>query len=256
MAFLVLACGITLAGGGVYYVSEVMKLQQAAPVATEFVTVLAASEPLAQGDALQPAKLKYVQWPRRAMPQGAFTSMSALFGDLGDRKRFVARSFAPGEPILENKLSDSVRNGDIPPDMRIVSIAINAVTGVSGFAGAGDRVDILLIRSVDGQPVSQVVLEDILVYAVDQRSDAESRTPRTGRTVTVLVTTHDAQLLSVAQVLGHLSLMLRGENDAGTLGAMAPVTPDEFDDLAKPSEAAKKFVWKRRGAVLEKVFIE
>jgi hypothetical protein len=36
---------------GVYYVSEIPEQQQAAPVTTEYVMVLAAKEPLAQGDA-------------------------------------------------------------------------------------------------------------------------------------------------------------------------------------------------------------
>jgi pilus assembly protein CpaB len=255
LAFLVLGFGISLAGGGVYYISEFMEQQKVAPITTEYVTVLAASERLASGDLLQAGQLKYISIPRQAVPKGAYTSTTALFGDLGDRKRYIARSFEPGELILEGKLSNSSRNGDIPPNMRIVSIPINAVTGVSGFVSAGDRVDILMIRGEDGQLVSQVVLEDVLVYAVDQRSDTEGTTPRTGRTATVMVKSRDAQLLTVAQGVGRLSLSLRGK-DATGIDKSGRVTTKDLDDFVKPDAIPKNYIWINRGGVREKILIE
>lgn len=257
LAFLVLGFGIALASGGMYFVSETLRQQQASPITTDYVTILVANQRLAQGDALQADQLKYISLPRQAVPQGAYTSMTALFGDLGDRQRFVARSFEPGEPILEGKLKNYDRNSVIGPGERIVSIPIDAVSGVSGFVGAGDHVDILLTHTdTDGQLTNQVILENVLVYAVDQRFATEAATPRTGRTVTVVVTTHDAQLLNVAQAKGHLSLILRGDVDTDNGGPLSPFKEDDLDDSTEPTVVSKKYVWMRRGGVLEKVFLE
>lgn len=256
LAFLVLGIGISLAGGGVYYVSEFLKQQQAGPVTTEYVTVLVASQPLAKGDLLRAEQLRYISLPRPAVPKGAYSSMTALFGDLGDRKRFVARSFEPGEPILEGKLSNSNRNGGIGPGMRLVSIPVNSVSIVSGFVTPGDRVDILLTRDQQGKLTNSVILQDIDVFAVDQRSDSESATPRVGRTVTVEVNVVQAQKLALAQQIGRLSLTLRGSDTTDDSGAKAPVTIDDLNDLNAPEAVTRKFIWIRREGVLEKVWLE
>ena len=166
LAFLVMGFGIALAGGGVYYVSEFQKQQAAGPVISEFVTVLAAAEALAPGVALEAKHLKFVNWPREVVPQGAYHSPTELFGDLGDRQFYVSRSFEPGELILAGKLSDTggIR---LEAGMRAVSFSIDTVGGVSGFVGAGDRVDILLTHSIDGGMTSQVILQKVSVLAID-----------------------------------------------------------------------------------------
>jgi len=256
LAFLVLGFGIALAGGGVYFVSETLKQQRAAPVTAEYVTVLAAKVPLAKDELLRPEQLTYIQWPRNAVPEGAYTSMSALFGDLGDRERFVARSFEPGEAILEGKLSSTNRNGSIGSGMRIVSIPIDAVTSAGGLIAPGDRVDILLTQTQEGRLTNSVILQDIGIFAIDQSFDAETARPRVGRTASVEVNVVQAQKLALAQQVGRISMMLRGPDSSGDRGAKPPVTTDDLNDLNTPGKKSEKFIWKRSGGVLEKVPIE
>jgi len=214
LAFLVLSFGIALAGGGVYYVSEYFEEQSVGNVRPDMVRVLAAKEALTPGDLLDADFLKWTGWPSGSVPEGAYTSTAALFGDGGDQQRYVTRSFEPGDLILEGKIS---KPGESPRltfilgrDMRAVSLPIDAVSGVSGFISAGDQVDIILIRTVDSQLVSSVLLQDIEVLAIDQRADTQVVSARLGRTATVAVTKNQARMLPLALQVGRLSLLLRG----------------------------------------------
>ncbi len=260
LAFLVLGFGIALAGGGVYYVSEYLEQQSVGFVRPDMVRVLAARKPLARGDLLDTDNLKWTGWPSGSVPQGAYTSTAALFGNGGDdQQRYVMRSFEPGELILEGKIT---KPGGPPPfsfilgpDMRAVSLSIDAVSGVSGFISAGDQVDIQLIHTIDSQLISSVILWDIEVLAIDQRADTQGVSPRLGRTATVAVTTKQAQLLALARQKGRLSLLLRGI-DASADADAAPVLAEELNDLLRQTEEVKLTIGVRRGGVLEVVPIE
>jgi len=260
LAFLVLGFGIALAGGGVYYVSEYLEQQSVGNVRPELVKVLAARKPLARGDLLDADNLKWTGWPSGSVPEGAYTSTAALFGTGGDdQQRYVTRSFEPGELILEGKIT---KPGGPPPfsfilgpDMRAVSLRIDAVSGVSGFISAGDQVDIQLIHTIDGGLVSTVILQDIEVLAIDQRADTQGVSPRLGRTATVAVTTKQAQLLALARQTGRLSLLLRGI-DASADANAAPVPAEELDGLLRSPEKPMKTIKVNRPGGSELVPIE
>ena len=56
----------------------------------------------------------------------------------------------------------------IPPDCRAVSIAISDITGVSGFINPGDYVDVMLISEVNSNLVSEVILQNVMLLAIDK----------------------------------------------------------------------------------------
>jgi pilus assembly protein CpaB len=259
LAFLVLGFGIALAGGGVYYVSEYLKEQSVGNVRPDMVRVLAARDALAPGDLLDADHLKWTGWPSGSVPEGAYTSTAALFGNGDDQKRYVTRSFEPGELILEGKITKPGESPRFPfilgPDMRAVSLPIDAVSGVSGFISAGDQVDIQLIHTIDGGLVSTVILQDIEVLAIDQRADTQGVSPRLGRTATVAVTTKQAQLLALARQTGRLSLLLRGI-DASADADAAPVPAKELDNLLRSPEKPMKTIKVNRPGGSELVPIE
>ncbi len=260
LAFLVLGFGIALAGGGVYYVSEYLKVQSVGNVRPDMVRVLAANQALARGDLLDAEHLKWTGWPSGSVPEGAYTSTAALFGAGGDDQRYVMRTIEPGELILEGKISKPGEYGRIPfilgPDMRAVSLRIDAVSGVSGFIAAGDHVDILLTRSIEGQLVSSVTLQDIEVLAIDQRADTEGFSPRLGRTATLAVTTDQAQRLALARQVGRLSLMLRGLAAPADADVPPPVGSDALDGLSRSPEKPRRTIKVNRPGGSELVPIE
>ena len=265
IAALVLVFGLALAGGAIFFASEYYN-ELKASMATQTqgqktVKVLVAKQALGYGTTLQRGNLQWVEWPAAAVPPGAFTSVDDLLGTEGER-RIVLRSIEPGEPILRGKITkfgESPRMSmNLNPGMRAVSIKIDAVSGVAGFVAAGDRVDILLTRTQQGQLVSSVILQDITIIAVDQSANSETIRARLGSTVTVEVNTVQAQKLALARQLGKLSLTLRGIGETGETDEeqLKPVTVDSLSDFETTEEAAKPKIRVRRGGVLSAVDVD
>ena len=261
VAVLVLVFGVALAGGALFFASEYFKSVKASMVQTgpETVRVLVAKQALQYGATIKPGNLRWVEWPKSAVPPGAFTSVEELLGKKGEEERIVLRAIDPGEPLLEGKLTklgESPRMSmNLGAGRRAVSISIDAVGGVSGFVAAGDRVDILLTRTQQDQLTSSVIMQDVTVIAVDQRSNAEAASPRVGRTVTVEVDTNQAQKLALAQQVGRLSLTLRGLGETND-EILKPVTAGELSDFAAPEVAPEFKVRVRRAGSLKEVDID
>ena len=148
-------------------------------------------------------------------------------------------ALAEGDEVLQSAPATSVLE-------REVSISIDAVSGVAGFVAAGDRVDILLTRTQQGQLVSSVILQDITIIAVDQRANSETTRARLGSTVTVEVNTVQAQKLALARQVGKLSLTLRGIIGEANDEALAPVTEESLSDFERVEEAPEFKVRVRR----------
>jgi pilus assembly protein CpaB len=260
IAVLVLVFGLALSGGALFFASEYFNGIKASMVqqGPEMVRVLVAKQALEYGATISPGNLRWVEWPKAAVPPGAYTSAEELLGEKGDQKRIVLRSIDPGEPILDSKITsfgESPRMSmNLGAGMRAVSISIDAISGVSGFIGAGDRVDILLTRTQQDQLTSSVILQDITVIAIDQSQNSETTSARVGRTVTVEVDTIQAQKLALAQQVGRLSLTLRGLGES-TEGDLKPVTAGELSDFAAPEKAPEFMVRVRRGSTLSNVTI-
>ena len=252
IAILVLVFGVALAGGALFFASEYFKelnasmAQQQGP---ETVKVLVAKTALGYGATLQQENLQWVEWPRAVVPPGSFTSVEALLGEKGDQRRIVLRAIEPGEPILEGKITkfgESPRMSmNLGAGMRAVSIKIDAVSGVAGFVVAGDRVDILLTRTQQGQLVSSVILQDITIIAVDQSANSETTRARLGSTVTVEVNAVQAQKLALARQVGKLSLTLRGIGETSD-EVLEPVTVGDLSDFERVEEAPEFKVRVRR----------
>ncbi|TPI41488.1 Flp pilus assembly protein CpaB [Mesorhizobium sp. B2-9-1] len=207
-------------------------------------TVVVAAVPLKFGDALSADKLREIAWPAGAMPAGAFKTVKEAMAGNGARQ--ALQSISANEPVLAAKITGpgqrATLSAVLDEGMKAVSIRVNDVLGVAGFVFPGDRVDVLLTRSVrdsDGADKSfvDVLLQSVKVLAVDQVADATKDNPTVVKAVTVEVSTKDAQKLTLAAGAGQLSLALR--QAAGSKGEMneritlADLTGDTPDDVAK-----------------------
>lgn len=247
IAVLVMVFGAALAGGALFFVNKYWRNFEASLAgrdsAPQIVRVLAAKKPLAYGDVLTFERgkdvLRWVEWPAKAVPDGAITTEEQLVGKDRDLSRTVLRTIEPGELVLESKLTGFGETARIATQvsdgMRAVAIPVDAVSGVAGFVAPGDRVDIILLRRIQNKTTSSVVLQDVLVIATDQTADRESGRVKVARTATVEVTPTEAQKLIVAQQEGKLSLTLRGVNESQEIEPTA-VDVDDLPD--QPAAAA------------------
>ena len=185
--------------------------------------VVVASNPLRFGDRITAAKLKLIDWPSDAIPNGSFSNIAAVTGQGEEDARFVLTAIEVDEPVLVSKVTSPGQKAKLStalsPGMKAVSIRVNDVLGVAGFVLPGDRVDILLTRTnrgSDGQSYVDVLLQGVPVLAIDQLADDRSDKPAVVRTVTFEVTTAEAQKLTLAANIGTLSLALRNVGSSQT----------------------------------------
>lgn len=191
--------------------SERQAIEATAIPQIEIREVLVARRPLAVGNFIKNNDLKWQPWPAMEIP-GSF-----LTRDETEVDEFVGAvirvNVDEGQPVSHSMVVLPGERGFmaavLAPDSRAVSIAVSATTGISGFVFPGDRVDILLTQSIEGRQVTETLLEDIRVLAVDQRSDTDDRDPVIASTVTLEVTPGQAKTISVAGSLGQISLSLR-----------------------------------------------
>ena len=169
------------------------------------------------GQQLNPDLIKMVDWPAGSMPEGAFTDPGQLDG------RVLKASLLRGEPVMEAKLAPVGTKGGlsavIAEGKRAITVRVNDVIGVAGFALPGNYVDIIVStqkeggRDNRGQNISKIVLERILVLAVAQEVSRDDTKPRVVNAVTLEVTPEQAERLDLARSVGTLSLVLRNQID-------------------------------------------
>jgi pilus assembly protein CpaB len=186
-----------------------------------------AAQAIDRGSVIEAKQLKVVNYPAEAVPAGAFRNVNDLTGASAER-RLALRSFAPNEPVLATRVSGPggrvVLSATLGAGMRAVSLRSNEIAGVAGFVLPGDRVDILLTRTVAGASptiVTQVLGENVRVLGVDQSDNDEANAPVVARAVTVEVTPNQAQVIALAQSVGTVSLSLRQISDQAPLGRRA-----------------------------------
>nr|WP_245484115.1 MULTISPECIES: Flp pilus assembly protein CpaB [unclassified Mesorhizobium] len=207
-------------------------------------TIVVAAIPLKFGDTLSADKLREIAWPAGAVPAGAFKTVKEAMGGNGARQ--ALQTISVNEPVLAGKITGAGQRATLSAvlgeGMKAVSIRVNDVLGVAGFVFPGDRVDVLLTRTVhDDQGGDKsfvdVLLQSMKVLAVDQVADESKDNPQVVKSVTLEASTKDAQKLTLAAGAGQLSLALRqaaaNQGETTERVTLADLTGDTPDDVAK-----------------------
>lgn len=209
--------------------------------------VVIASRDIELGQPLNASMVSVVPWPAGSVPEGAFAKVEAIDG------RVLRTQLLKGEPVLEAKLAPVGTRGGlsavIGQGRRAITVKVNEVVGVAGFALPGNYVDVLVNTQDDrDRPVSKIVLERILVLAVAQEASRDDTKPRVVNAVTLEVTPEQAERIDLARSVGNLSLVLRNQvdqNQAGTGGVrkaellgMASFEPAPAAPAAAPAPAS------------------
>jgi pilus assembly protein CpaB len=191
------------------------------------------------GARISPEQVRMVDWPAGSIPQGAFTDAKLVPG------RVMITSLQRGEPILQSRLAPEGTKGGLSAVVangkREMTVRVNDVVGVAGFALPGTFVDIMVHtqeeKNAKGseRAISKIVLESILVLAVAQEADRDNTKPKVVNAVTLEVLPQQAELLDLARSVGTLSLVLRNQGDPKPI-ATAGVTKTEL--LGQPPAPA------------------
>jgi pilus assembly protein CpaB len=208
----------TVASASVYRAIKRIPVREI-EVAHYFVVV--ASHPLEIGARITTSDVKRIGWPSSSPLGGGFTRVEDVIG------RGVVTALAANEPLTEPKLAPKEAGAGlapaIPPGMRAISVKVNDVIGVAGFAVQGARVDVLAtVRRADNNTVTRVLVANVPVLRTGMRDEAEPAPSRAdgADVATLLVTPAQAEQIALASAEGRITLMLRNPLDVD-----APPTP-------------------------------
>ena len=184
------------------------------------VQVLVARNVLRTGQIIKPDDLRWQPWPAGALPPTYIIEGKRSIADVAGA--VVRSQFHVGAPIVETEIvmpgSRGFLAAVLKPGMRAVSMPVTATTAVSGFIYAGDRVDVLLTHTLEGQNghhnATETILRNARVIAMDQKLDfTPGDKPDVAKTATLELTAKQTEIVTLAVKMGELSLVLRSLQD-------------------------------------------
>jgi pilus assembly protein CpaB len=220
----------------------------AAPPPHPTVQVLVAKRDLNVGEKIGQDDMAWQTWPAEALNPAFITDglpTTAPTGQLAGKLNVAANAVkqavsnpaqGPGaslvasivrerilanEPIVRTKLVHPGAGGvmavTLDPGMRAVALPLSAESAAGGFVLPGDHVDVMLTRTAEGNGgghITNTVMRNVRVLAIDQNIGAPKSTAEVGATATVECTPEQAEYLVQAKASGSLTLMLRSYADA------------------------------------------
>lgn len=180
------------------------------------VNIVVAAYDLPIGTKIEPGEIKLAKWSNDSIPPGSYRNESQVVG------HYVKSSFVANDPVVASKLFTGEKAAGVMPllipfGMRAVSVPVDEVSDIAGFVLPHTHVDVLVALSGNNngnsKPFSKIVLQDVQVLAVAQEIEMKNDKPTPVKVVTLLVTPHQAERLSLASREGTLRLAMRNYND-------------------------------------------
>ena len=254
---LVILAALIVAGGTGFYVLTGIRpaepVEVAQPEAPQLRQVFVPAAEIPIGTIITPERLSRMEITENAI------GGEMLLADAAGQEFLagaVARQVLPqGVPIARSFV---VRPGDrgflaavLPKGMRAITIPVDAIASLSGLALPGDRVDLILTYSVsgdagDGVRASETVLANLRVLAFDQRlgpeappedKEGKAEGAPVAKTATLEVSPRQAEIITLAQTLGSLSLVLNSVRDGDQRPKTEAVSLEPASTFIQAAEA-------------------
>ena len=186
------------------------------------VPVMTAAIDIPLGTKIEARHVSSIQMLADTAPKGSYDKVSAIEG------KIALAGIMKGEILLAARFADqgagSTLAAVVGENMRAVSVRVNDVVGVGGFLLPGNRVDVVAAYRDRQDTLSETVVQNVKVLAVDQTAASDKNEPVVVRAVTLEVSPPDAEKLILAEQRGSIQLALRNPLDeAVTKKVVAPV---------------------------------
>ena len=137
--------------------------------------------------------------------------------------------------------------------MRAVTVRVDDVVGVAGFLLPGNTVDVLASRKfASKRAITETILRNIKVLAVDQTASADDNEPVIVRAVTLEMLPRQAEELFRARTEGTIQLTLRNPLEGDYVPPPAPPPKKRVVRRAPPKRPTPTEVIVIRGTTVDK----
>lgn len=177
------------------------------------IQIAAAAIAIPHGTKIQSRHVTMVTMQEGSAPFGAIGSLEDVEGKIANTE------FIPGELLLKARfvehISGSTLSALVEEKKRAFTVRVDDVIGVAGFLLPGNYVDVLATRMErkTQRAVSETVIRNVKVLAVDQTAKTDESDPVVVRAVTIEVTPKQAENLVARQEEGTIQLTLRNPLD-------------------------------------------
>jgi len=203
--------------GAAYYIAD---LKASITEGQELVEVVVAKKPAAAGSSVAEmyasGTIALQKVPKQYVAEGAISSITR-YSD-----KAISSDLVKGEQLTTSKfkkVDQAALAYKVPENMVAVSIAVDEVTGVGGRLQPGDRVDVIATFSPGpgNRDMTKIMLQNIEILVAAGSDDASKNTGLVKnqqsspgkKTVTLVLTPHQAEKLVFAAEKGHVWLGLR-----------------------------------------------
>ncbi len=201
-----------LVGGVTFYsIRSAQTSSDKAGAPVESLQVLAATHDLPIGAILKDADMKWIPWPETVENSKLYvkgkTDMASLAGSV------LREGVRSDEPLMMGHVVQPHEQGFLAavlmPGMRAISVTLTPSAGVAGFIFPGDRVDVILTHTfvtkadrndsgTTARHLSETIIHDARVLALDQKSDNQSTDPKVAQLATLEVSPKQAEKMALA----------------------------------------------------------
>lgn len=211
------------------------------------VMLVAPTARVPKGVKLSGGYLREIHWPRDQVPEGAARSMGDLVG------MYTVSALPANQPIVRAMVAPNPPSYGIgellPAGHRAVTIEVDAITGVEGWATPGAHVDVYLTHRDQSTGVfkTRVAVEDavVLSYGGETKKINQVDRERTQiqSTVTLAVAFEDSLKIQTAKAIGKITLALRNSTDVASQGS-GEFAADDWNGQQAPKVERDRFVSK------------
>src|SRR5262245_31024955 len=209
LLLLAVGCGLVASIG----ISQVMNRKSDAPP-SEKEPILVAMRDIKVNEPLTEKNLKLEDWPAEKIPADAIRDF------IGVENQRAGTTILSGEPMRKAKFAVDKRTEEIPKGYRVIAVQADAVSATGNLLQPGDRVDVLFVKHARGgntHQASKTILQDVRVFAINEQWRAvegnKSDESIAAKTVSILVTPSQAEIIALASDMGKVRLVLRHPDD-------------------------------------------
>lgn len=210
---ILIVLSLVLAVGAAWVANRWLQARAAPPdTSSPTTSVVTAAMDIPFGTKIETRHLATIQMLRGSEPPGSYHDSKEVEGKVS------RAALLSGEILLEGRLADQ-GNGStlaavVEKNLRAVTVRVDDVVGVAGFLLPGNRVDVLGSRDVgSNEAMTETILQNVRVLAVDQTAATEKNEPVVVRAVTLEVSPDQAELLIKWKEQGSIQLTLRNPLD-------------------------------------------
>lgn len=115
---------------------------------------------------IQESMLQIKELPVDMVPEGAIKNFNDVL-NVQIKVSIFSGDILTVQKVFSDKSAEGFV-GAIPPECRAISISINDITGVAGFAKPGDFVDLILAEKSDYSATTNILLQNVLLLSINQ----------------------------------------------------------------------------------------